>query len=101
MRFRGPQALGRRVENRIRHAGFPRAVVDYCSALTKFSYGFAGQRPELTGVTSRKQVAPARRSDLKPVDRTLFAFDRQQLDVEDQGGIRRDIRTGAALPIGK
>lgn len=48
--FRGQQALEDGVENRIRHAGLPRAVVDYCSALTKFSYGFAGQRPELTGV---------------------------------------------------
>ena len=37
----------------------------------------------------------------KPVDCSLFAFDRQQLDVEDQGGIRWDIRAGAALPIGK
>ena len=37
----------------------------------------------------------------KPVDCSLFAFDRQQLDVEDQGRIRWDIRTGAALPIGK
>ena len=34
-----------RLENRIRHAGFPPTVVDYCSALTKFSYGLAASGP--------------------------------------------------------